>query len=116
MTLALSSVLVMIRRAVKDFSWFPALMIWQTDEDMFRALRFFPSGSSEAVLHPTEAPDTSTPISLVIRPEGVFATTVGASTKKTLANWHVTGPQEIIDTISFLVTQQKWARFTRRCS
>jgi len=75
----------------------------KTDEDMFRALRVFPSGSSQAILHPSDTSNSSTPISLAVRPEGVFATTVGSNTKKTLASWHVTGPQEIIDTFSFLL-------------
>lgn len=77
----------------------------KTDEDMFRALRLFPPGSTEAILH-SSASQPATPIPLAVQPEGVFATTVGASTKKTLASWHVTGPQEIVDMINYLVVSR----------
>lgn len=70
---------------------------------MFRALRLFPIGSSKAVLQVTGSPD---PIDLAIQPEDIFATTVGSSTKKTLASWHVTGPQEIVEAINFLLTSR----------
>jgi trehalose 6-phosphate synthase/phosphatase len=71
---------------------------------MFRALLLFQATGSEAVLHPSETTESLIPISFAVQPEGIFATTVGASTKKTLASWHVTGPQEIINTVSLLVT------------
>lgn len=35
-------------------------------------------------------------------PENVFAVTVGASSKKTLASWHVLEPADVISTIALL--------------
>jgi len=69
---------------------------------MFRSLRLFPLGSTaEPVIQPSGSP---TPVSLSIQPNGIFTTTVGASTKKTLASWHVTTPQEVIDSMDLLTS------------
>ncbi|KAF9234444.1 trehalose 6-phosphate phosphatase [Melanogaster broomeanus] len=57
------------------------------DEDMFRALRLFPP----------------TPSSLSITPDAVFTTSVGHSSKRTLASWHVTTPEEVVDHMLYLV-------------
>jgi len=74
----------------------------KTDEDMFRSLRLFPPGSSqEPVIQPSGSP---TPVTLSIQPNGIFTTTVGASTKKTLASWHVTTPQEIVESMEILTS------------
>jgi trehalose 6-phosphate synthase/phosphatase len=68
---------------------------------MFRALRLFPPGSHRAVLHPpvsitaSHSQDTA-PLELPIQQGGVFATTVGASSKRTLASWHLTAPEEVV--------------------
>jgi len=43
-----------------------------------------------------------TPIDLSIHPAAIFSTSVGASTKKTLAVWHVTTPQEILNSMLLL--------------
>ncbi|KAJ6258920.1 Trehalose-phosphatase [Drechslerella dactyloides] len=51
-----------------------------TDEDMFRALRRSP-----------------------LPAEHVFAVTIGASTKMTLANWHLPEPADVIDTVGLLI-------------
>ncbi|KAG5636047.1 hypothetical protein H0H81_009271 [Sphagnurus paluster] len=81
----------------------------KTDEDMFRALQLFPPGTTEATL---PAPLSVTlvggdspmpPVKLAIRPDAVFTTAVGHSSKRTLASWHVTTPQEIIDHMLELV-------------
>ena len=48
----------------------------RTDEDMFRALR------------KSELPSDS-----------YFCTTIGAANKKTLAGWHVSSPEEIIQVL-----------------
>ncbi|KAF8882465.1 trehalose-6-phosphate phosphatase [Infundibulicybe gibba] len=80
----------------------------KTDEDMFRALHLFPSGSTKATM---EAPLSVTlidgegapPVDLAIAPEAVFTTAVGHSSKRTLASWHVTTPQEIVDHMLDLV-------------
>lgn len=39
------------------------------------------------------------PVDLAIDPSGIFSTSVGSSSKKTLASWHVTSPDEIVDAI-----------------
>ncbi|TEB34046.1 trehalose-6-phosphate phosphatase [Coprinellus micaceus] len=63
----------------------------KTDEDMFRALLLFPSGTTHVKM---EAPLSS---------DAVFTTAVGHSSKRTLASWHVTTPQEIVEHMLDLV-------------
>ncbi|KAF9457584.1 trehalose 6-phosphate phosphatase [Collybia nuda] len=90
----------------------------KTDEDMFRALLLFPSGTATpggagAGAVRMEAPLSVTlidgegaqPVELRIRPEAVFTTAVGHSSKRTLASWHVTTPQEIVDHMLELVKE-----------
>jgi trehalose 6-phosphate synthase/phosphatase len=81
----------------------------KTDEDMFRALRLFrPNPSGKAVL---EAPlsvtliDKSTlpEVELSISTDAIFTTSVGHSSKRTLASWHVTTPEEVVDHMLHLV-------------
>ncbi|KAF8205365.1 glycosyltransferase family 20 protein [Mycena galopus ATCC 62051] len=86
----------------------------KTDEDMFRALILFGTGATKATM---EAPlsvtlldsdagsksGTATPVELAIKPDCVFTTAVGHSSKRTLASWHVTTPQEIVDHMLGLV-------------
>ena len=36
-------------------------------------------------------------VELALRPNAVFSTAVGSSSKKTLARWHVTSPQEVVE-------------------
>lgn len=60
-----------------------------TDEDMFRAL----NGLS------TPHDDNTPP---VVQPEHYFTVTVGASTKITLANWHLLEPEDVIDCVALL--------------
>lgn len=55
-----------------------------------------------SVLEPEEA-DLLDDVELKIRPDGVFATTVGPAAKKTLAGWHVTSSDEIVDAIEALL-------------
>lgn len=57
---------------------------------------------SAASLDPVNGADLQ-PIMLRITPPDVFSTTVGASSKKTLARWHVTSPNEVVDTLLSLV-------------
>lgn len=89
----------------------------KTDEDMFRSLRtIFPPGGPRdgepvvmkppvgitSTMEPEEAellPD----VDIQIRPDGVFTTTVGPPAKKTLASWHVTCPDEVVDALEFLL-------------
>ncbi|KAJ6615117.1 trehalose-6-phosphate phosphatase [Mycena sp. CBHHK59/15] len=82
----------------------------KTDEDMFRALILFGTGATRATM---EAPlsvtlidadgDAAPPVDLAIAPDCVFTTAVGHSSKRTLASWHVTTPQEIVDHMLGLV-------------
>lgn len=89
----------------------------KTDEDMFKALRtiFPPGGPNDgdevllsapvavtAAMEPEEA-DEMPDVKLSIRPENIFATTVGPPAKKTLAGWHVTCPEEIVEALEHLV-------------
>ena len=77
---------------------------------MFQTLLF--SGYSDPIMMqpPVSAasldPDNGSglqPTVLQISPPNIFSTTVGASSKKTLARWHVTSPNEIIDAMLSLV-------------
>lgn len=58
-----------------------------TDEDMFRALNGL--SSSDGGVAP-------------LTPEQNFSVTVGASTKVTLARWHLLEPEDVIDCIALL--------------
>ncbi|KAJ8081818.1 hypothetical protein PM082_007664 [Marasmius tenuissimus] len=81
----------------------------KTDEDMFRALNIFPGGASSNSTSKVklEAPlsvklidnglGDPAPVELEIRPDAIFTTAVGHSSKRTLASWHVTAPQEVVD-------------------
>jgi trehalose 6-phosphate synthase/phosphatase len=51
-----------------------------TDEDMFRAMQYFPSPA-----------------------ESKFAVTVGTGSKQTLAEWHVLEPNDVIDVVEGLL-------------
>ncbi|KAJ3507777.1 hypothetical protein NLJ89_g6115 [Agrocybe chaxingu] len=80
----------------------------KTDEDMFRALLLFPPDvervTMEAPVAVTLVDDPNAkPVELAIRPEAVFTTAVGHSSKRTLASWHVTTPQEIVEHMLELV-------------
>ena len=46
------------------------------------------------------------PVQLSIKSEAVFTTAVGHSSKRTLASWHVTTPQEIVDHMLDLVRNE----------
>ncbi|KAF9225645.1 glycosyltransferase family 20 protein [Gyrodon lividus] len=81
----------------------------KTDEDMFRALHLFPpTPAGKATL---EAPlsitliDKSAPpeVQLSISADSIFTTAVGHSSKRTLAGWHVTTPEEVVDHMLHLV-------------
>ena len=89
----------------------------KTDEDMFRSLRtvFPPGGPTDnepvilsppvaitSAMDPEEA-DELPNVELAIRPEAVFATTVGPAAKKTLAGWHVTCPEEVVEALEHLL-------------
>ncbi|EKM57667.1 glycosyltransferase family 20 protein [Phanerochaete carnosa HHB-10118-sp] len=93
----------------------------KTDEDMFRALLLFQSPSSpksSALASPKivmEPPLSVTllagqdgaakfgPVELAIERNAVFTTAVGHSSKRTLAVWHVTTPEEVVDHMLHLV-------------
>ncbi|KAF9261690.1 trehalose-6-phosphate phosphatase [Marasmius fiardii PR-910] len=78
----------------------------KTDEDMFRALILFPNSNNGAAKAKLEAPlsvklvdqiEDAPPVELDVRPDAIFTTAVGHSSKRTLASWHVTTPQEVVD-------------------
>lgn len=84
---------------------------------MFRSLRtVFPPGGAEkgepvilrppvavtATLDPEDAEDLPD-VELLVRAEDIFSVTVGPPAKKTLAGWHVTCPEEIVDSLEHLV-------------
>jgi trehalose 6-phosphate synthase/phosphatase len=84
----------------------------KTDEDMFRAMcTLFPVGNSTGTMNPpisvTSAAGTrgssAEPVNLKVQPSGLFATTVGSSSKKTLAAWHVTSAHEVVNAMLKLV-------------
>lgn len=82
----------------------------KTDEDMFRALLLFPpSSTSKATMEPplsvTLVDNTReyVDVELAVSPEAVFTTAVGHSSKRTLASWHVTTPEEVVEHMLFLV-------------
>ncbi|WWC90031.1 trehalose-phosphatase [Kwoniella dendrophila CBS 6074] len=93
----------------------------KTDEDMFRSLRtVFPPGgvtaSSDPIIMKPPVAVTSTldpeevaelkDVELHIRPDEIFATTVGPPAKKTLAGWHVTCPEEVVEALEALLESQ----------
>jgi trehalose 6-phosphate synthase/phosphatase len=61
-----------------------------TDEDMFRAL----NGLSAT---PTDKGEEAK-----VKAENVFTVTVGASTKVTLARWHLLEPEDVVDSVALL--------------
>ena len=73
---------------------------------MFRAL-LFPANENIIMQAPIaitllsgkEAPD----VPLSIHSDAIFTTAVGHSSKRTLARWHVTSPQEIVEHMLDLV-------------
>ncbi|KAG8217002.1 glycosyltransferase family 20 protein [Butyriboletus roseoflavus] len=83
----------------------------KTDEDMFRALHVFPSNATgnvqfEAPLSITLVDNNGTTrpdVELAIASDAIFTTSVGPSTKRTLASWHVTMPLEVVDHMLHLV-------------
>ncbi|KAI8974855.1 trehalose 6-phosphate phosphatase [Trametes punicea] len=85
----------------------------KTDEDMFRALLLFPQGATKARLEPPlsvtllagskDEADKFQPVELAIEPDAVFTTAVGHSSKRTLASWHVTTPEEVVEHMLHLV-------------
>lgn len=62
-----------------------------TDEDMFRSLNVL------------SAPPTDVKEEAKVKPENVFTVTVGASTKVTLARWHLLEPEDVIECVALLV-------------
>lgn len=77
---------------------------------MFRALAPFTTTGVKAVMEAplavslmNEGGQSTPPVELSVKPEGVYSTAVGSSSKKTLASWHVTTPQEVVDHMLELV-------------
>ena len=82
---------------------------------MFRALLLFPPGTTKVTMEApiavtlVDQPDAK-PVELDVKPEAIFTTAVGHSSKRTLASWHVTTPQEIVDHMLELVKDVPYVR------
>lgn len=81
---------------------------------MFRALLLFPGDATRAIMDPplsvtllaNNAPGEQKkfePVELAIHRDAVFTTAVGHSSKRTLAVWHVTTPEEVVEHMLHLV-------------
>ncbi|PSS37445.1 hypothetical protein PHLCEN_2v652 [Hermanssonia centrifuga] len=87
----------------------------KTDEDMFRALLIFQGETTKAVMEPPlsvtllakESSEKFEAVELAIEREAVFTTAVGHSSKRTLAVWHVTTPEEVVEHMLHLVAQNE---------
>ena len=94
----------------------------KTDEDMFRALLLFPQTQPQqpqaqrdervrlepplsVTLLAKDSAEEYKPVELAIEREAVFTTAVGHSSKRTLAVWHVTTPEEVVEHMLYLVAQ-----------
>jgi trehalose 6-phosphate synthase/phosphatase len=42
-------------------------------------------------------------VPLLLKPEGVWAVAIGPPSKRTLAGWHVTSPEEVVDAVESLI-------------
>ncbi|KAI0782046.1 trehalose 6-phosphate phosphatase [Abortiporus biennis] len=84
----------------------------KTDEDMFRALLLFQDGQKKVRMEPPLSvtllsKDNSqkfAPVDLEITRDAIFTTAVGHSSKRTLAVWHVTTPEEVVGHMLHLVS------------
>lgn len=85
---------------------------------MFRSLRtIFPAGANSgdkvvlappvaitAALDPEDAEELPD-VTLNVTPDDIFSTTVGPPAKKTLAGWHVTCPEEVVEALEHLLEE-----------
>ncbi len=82
---------------------------------MFRALLIFQGETTKAVMEPPlsvtllakESSEKFEAVELAIEREAVFTTAVGHSSKRTLAVWHVTTPEEVVEHMLHLVAQNE---------
>lgn len=79
---------------------------------MFRALLLFPGDTTRTTMDPPlsvtllASPNDQNnfkPVELAIHRDAVFTTAVGHSSKRTLAVWHVTTPEEVVEHMLHLV-------------
>ena len=91
----------------------------KTDEDMFRALLLFPQSQPQqpqaqrdervrlepplSVTLLAREGERFEPVDLAIERSAIFTTAVGHSSKRTLALWHVTTPEEVVEHMLHLV-------------
>ena len=55
---------------------------------------------------PPKSPDELTPVELAIQSAAIFSVSVGASSKKTLASWHVQTPVDVVNSMLGLVNSE----------
>lgn len=55
----------------------------------------------------SNATPMGSPKTLALKPAGIYTITIGPSGKKTLAKWHVDGPQKIIDSLAEMAEIEK---------
>lgn len=76
---------------------------------MFRALLLFNNDTKKVVMEPPlsvtllASDEKYEPVELAIEREAVFTTAVGHSSKRTLAVWHVTTPEEVVEHMLHLI-------------
>ena len=78
---------------------------------MFRALLLFHNDHKKVIMEPPlsvtllASDKKYEPVELAIEREAVFTTAVGHSSKRTLAVWHVTTPEEVVEHMLHLIEQ-----------
>jgi len=75
---------------------------------MFRALQLFqPDQKNSSFAAPLSVTlidnKDAQPVDLSVKADAIFTTAVGHRSKKTLASWHVTTPQEVVEHMLDLV-------------
>jgi trehalose 6-phosphate synthase/phosphatase len=81
-----------------------------TDEDMFRALNALSAPPSPVAGNGSPANGSASAngaagagdVAQILKPEQCFTVTVGASTKVTLARWHLLEPEDVIECVALL--------------
>ena len=67
-------------------------------------LMFRPPVALTSSMDPEDAAELPD-VTLGITPDDIFSTTVGPPAKKTLAGWHVTSPEEVVEAMEHLLLE-----------